>query len=457
MAQNIQTAQIIKIEGNKIIFNSDIFKMIINENSKCHNLPVAIIIINGALRTGKSFFSNFIIRHLLDLENSEHTYPNTLIDYFTSRRGSSVETLGVWMLNKIFIHNEKAIILMDTQGLFDQELDHILTIILMSISTVLSSYQILNIDKRIQEDHLTHIAHFSTYANLLTTQLMSDEHRTGQTLCLLVRDWQNYENSFDIEKCMIEADEYKNEFLHDTKNLEKLDTRKKIFDTYENVTVKLCPHPGHLVTEGKFSGNISEIREDFRLHVNHIIDDVLETIKPKRINDNFLLCADLPEYMTRCVMLHENVRESLPKSISTLEGTEKIFNDDIVTKTLQHYQALLKNRTKTSDISVSIHDLCVQETRCYFNKLYVMGDNKEKIIKNKKLLLDCINENLEKEKNNIQKEIKSVYKDSFNYRLLMLLFISYLYCSNLINDNENSRICIMFIAYVSCVINIFRE
>jgi len=301
--QRIKSVQIIRIEGSKFIFDYELFDSIVKQNEACCNLPVAVIIINGALRTGKSFFSNFVIKHLnknnLDENNLEEENDQVLKDYFVSRRGADVQTLGVWILNKIFIHNGKAIVLMDTQGIFDQELNQAMTIALISLSTIISSYQIYNLDKRIQEDHLCNMAYFSAYSSLVSN---TDNTKIGQTLCLLIRDWQNYENNFDLEKCDIEADNYKNDFLQDNGLTDKIkiDTRKKIYDTYDDVVVRLCPHPGHLVTEGQFSGKLSEIRDDFKIHVEHIISEILDKIKPKRISGTQnLLCRELPKHILK--------------------------------------------------------------------------------------------------------------------------------------------------------------
>lgn len=411
----IKSVQIIKIEGSKFIFNDELFQTIIDQNKKCHNLPVAVIIINGALRTGKSFFNNFVIRYLRQLENptifennneiSSENYDlnteivsrfsinnnndnndnndnddvddNMLKDYFASRRGANIQTLGVWALNKIFIYEKKAIFLMDTQGIFDQELNQAMTIALISLSTILSSYQIYNLDKRIQEDHLCNVAYFSAYSSLISN---TSNTKIGQTLCLLVRDWQNYENNFDIERCNIETENYKNDFFYDTDSMDniKLETRKKIFDAYDNVVVRLCPHPGYIVTEGKFSGKMAEIREDFQIHIKHIINDMLKNIEPKRIsNTQTLLCRELPVYMREYINLYENVKDNLPAAMTILETTEKICQDNAKTKTVHYYKEKMMTRLKSKalykDDIVAWHNSCLRDSHKYFNRIFITG------------------------------------------------------------------------------------
>lgn len=388
---DIKSIQIIKIEGTKFTFDYDAFKRIVEKNVYCKDLPVAVIIINGALRTGKSFFSNFIIRQLLNEDQDE-----ILTDYFISRRGYDVETLGVWALDRIFIHDGKAIVLMDTQGIFDQELNQAMTIALISLSTIVSSYQIYNLDKRIQEDHLCNMAYFSAYSTLITN---TDNSKIGQTLCLLVRDWPNFDNNYDLVRCDNETQIYRREFL-ENKNMSdpvKIETRKKIYDTYDNVVVRLCPHPGYIVTEGKFSDRLSEVRKDFIIHVQHIIQKILLDIEPKRIGGNqILLCRELPEYLKGYIKLYENVKESLPEAMTILETTEKICQDNSVTKTLHFYKEMMISRIKTrhmikEDIE-AWHQCCYRDATKFFNKLYIMGDDVD--IKN---VRQHINDEIQKE------------------------------------------------------------
>jgi atlastin len=59
-----------------------------------------------------------------------------------------------------------AVLLMDTQGMFDNETTMTLTAQIFGLSTLVSSFQIYNVDKRIQEDNLQHLALFSEYGRM---------------------------------------------------------------------------------------------------------------------------------------------------------------------------------------------------------------------------------------------------------------------------------------------------
>lgn len=106
---------------------------------------------------------------------------------FAWRGGQERQTTGIWMWSEPFIRSSKAsgekiaVLLMDTQGMFDNETTMTLTAQIFGLSTLVSSFQvrhrflfqcvcyctqIYNVDKRIQEDNLQHLALFSEYGRM---------------------------------------------------------------------------------------------------------------------------------------------------------------------------------------------------------------------------------------------------------------------------------------------------
>lgn len=57
-------------------------------------------------------------------------------------------------------------LVVDTQGLFDNEASMLLTSCIFGLSTLMSSHQIYNVKERISEDHLQHLALFSEYGRM---------------------------------------------------------------------------------------------------------------------------------------------------------------------------------------------------------------------------------------------------------------------------------------------------
>lgn len=153
---------------------------------------VSVVSVVGAFRTGKSFLLSWFLRYLHHLEqelkpssiskpitegvggrdpwyNKFQTLGN---DGFDWKGGTERNTAGIWMWNRPFFITPSgsdqplAVLLVDTQGMFDHETTMALTASIFGFSTLLSSYQIYNVDKRIQEDNLQHLALFSEFARM---------------------------------------------------------------------------------------------------------------------------------------------------------------------------------------------------------------------------------------------------------------------------------------------------
>lgn len=173
---------------------------------------VAIVSVVGAFRSGKSFLLNFFLRYLRynknkiikrDQDNklvigddddvfseawmtdegellcegnkNENNDSNKRVASFAWRGGEERETTGIWMWSEPFcriIENAEgkqekiAIILMDTQGMFDNETSMTLTAQIFGLSTFVSSFQIFNVNRQLSEDSLQHLALFSEYGRL---------------------------------------------------------------------------------------------------------------------------------------------------------------------------------------------------------------------------------------------------------------------------------------------------
>jgi len=231
------------------------------------DVKVSILSVVGAFRTGKSFLLNFFLRYLrysdandsitemdssawmiaegdeLSEGNCNEGGWNLVGDdgsevkkdaSFAWRGGQERQTTGIWMWSEPFIRrshafgDEKfAVLLMDTQGMFDNESTMTLTAQIFGLSTLVSSFQIYNVDKRIQEDNLQHLALFSEYGRMALMPPSAKETSTNeapdptpiasadavsdgsstiepvpelkpfQRLQFLLRDWQNFDSDYE--------------------------------------------------------------------------------------------------------------------------------------------------------------------------------------------------------------------------------------------------------------------
>lgn len=154
---------------------------------------------------------------------------------FAWRGGQERQTTGIWMWSEPFIWRSAgggepfAVLLMDTQGMFDNKTTMDVTVQVFGLSTLVSSYQIYNVDKRIQEDNLQHLACFSEYGRMAldgaegedasataSTEIVGEsegetkpkaveksdskknfKEKPFQRLEFLVRDWQNFDKDME--------------------------------------------------------------------------------------------------------------------------------------------------------------------------------------------------------------------------------------------------------------------
>lgn len=171
-------------EENSFDFNEENLELILSKIPP--NTKVAVLSVVGAFRTGKSFLLTFFLRYLRHGDSADLSLdwmtenPNmdgvkdnmSNNEGFVWQGGQERQTTGIWMWSEPFIHKVSgcpeniAIVLMDTQGMFDNEATMSLTARIFGLSTLVSSFQVYNIDKRIQEDNLQHLALFSEYGRM---------------------------------------------------------------------------------------------------------------------------------------------------------------------------------------------------------------------------------------------------------------------------------------------------
>ena len=210
---------------------------------------VAVVSVVGAFRTGKSFLLNFFLRYLRCSEDGDLSEDWMTIEgerltegnvndvsksggdaavaahrSFLWRGGQERQTTGIWMWSEPFLRTPKgssepvAVLLMDTQGMFDNETSMALTAQIFGLSTFVSSYQVYNVEKRIQEDNLQHLALFSEYGRIAVNPKTAPADGTAigaaattataavsaakpfQRLQFLVRDWPNFDRDWDEEE-----------------------------------------------------------------------------------------------------------------------------------------------------------------------------------------------------------------------------------------------------------------
>ena len=409
---------------------SQILKQIPSDKKVC------VVSVVGAFRTGKSFLLSWFLRYLNHYESIHHHNRDLSNDNegptddddddakkwyevesslgqqgFHWRGGSERNTTGIWMWSKPYIlprtnpstgkKEDIAVLLVDTQGMFDHETTMGLTAAIFGLSTLLSSYQIYNVDKRIQEDNLQQLALFSEYGRMA---IQSDEKEEGkkkiveevevekknndeeakeesettkndsenkedteekderetkrgeekveskgtskydkkqqkpfQFIEFLVRDWQNFDDEDDMEACEREMEEYLEDVLAERDASDLKDTRDQITSCFEKIRCYLMPHPGKAVTKKKYAGEIEDIDSTFKDFIDRYCSRVFEHLVAKSIHGRELTAPELGAYIQNYASMFETGAK-FPEAATMLEATSNANNTNALNLTLKKYK-----------------------------------------------------------------------------------------------------------------------
>lgn len=269
---------------------------------------------------------------------------------FGWRGGAERTTTGIWMWSRPFIRKlprteeHVAVILMDTQGMFDGETTQMLTTTIFGLSTLISSFVVYNLSGLIGEDHLQHLALFSEYGRRAqeeldmerrTTALKATGAATGSTRALLTRAASTRGSSRegaalppfqhirllvrDADKAMVDVDvgdrvalqahmaRYLDGVLSRNKYEDLATVRNHIRMCFESIDCYTLPHPGKIVFKKEFDGRTSALDPEFNTVLHYFMHSLFcEDLTIKRVNDQFITARELPVYMAQYARLFQN-------------------------------------------------------------------------------------------------------------------------------------------------------
>lgn len=240
--------------------------------------------------------------------------------------GMHRKTIGIWIWSEIFVYDncaggkKKAIVLMDTQGLFDNKTDTMGCISIFAISMLLSSVQCFNVMQQVQEDDLNNLQLFTEYARLATTR---GDKKPFQKLLFIVRDWQNLcDHKFGLCK------DYADYVLakEDIQNAKMRELRDAIKNSFDEINAFLMPYPGKDVAQQRMdTSTIPIVEPDFIDCVKKLADELLLPVKlvSKEIGGRPLQTHEFPEYLKQYVELFSGTE--LPQPISMLQVNLNLF------------------------------------------------------------------------------------------------------------------------------------
>ncbi|KAJ1462982.1 guanylate-binding protein [Pelagophyceae sp. CCMP2097] len=385
---------------------SDNYAFVLNEQhldevtAKCpKGLKVCVVSVVGAFRTGKSFLLTLILRYLRALEKKEAQGDEWLTAEgariaegnvndggaaadggaasFEWRGGRNRMTTGITVWSEPFILPgpdgvDVAVIILDTQGLFDNETPMGLTSCIFGLSTLMSSYQIYNVSNRIQEDNLQQLALFTEYGRMAVeadkqaaraaardveaaskaagespvaaaADLVDDEAKAPfQRLEFLVRDWAEFDEDMTDAQMDAQMATYLAEVLSPRTADDLAFTREQITMCFEKLGCSLLPHPGFAVTKKSYDGEVGSIEPLFKRCVNSLMRRIFapDALAPKKIGGEALEGIELANYVKAYVGMFADGAK-FPQATTMLEATADANNRNALHKATECFTEIM--------------------------------------------------------------------------------------------------------------------
>lgn len=239
------------------------------------------------------------------------------LDGFKWRSGQKPETTGIWMWDEIFTYDfengEKvAIILLDTQGIFDSRSSLQDCTTIFALSMMLSSVQCYNVMQNIQENDLQNLELFTEYGRMVLDQT---NEKPFQYLLFIVRDWAfPDENDYGWSQTVVDTLLAGNE----EQTPEMYQLRQRINSSFEEIGTFLLPYPGSTVALRKnFNGDLKQIDPVFLKYVKILVPSIFapENLILKKINGKKLRARDLVKYIQAYLNVFNGKSLPEPKTV----------------------------------------------------------------------------------------------------------------------------------------------
>uniref|UniRef100_A0A8C5EYC2 Atlastin-3-like n=1 Tax=Gouania willdenowi TaxID=441366 RepID=A0A8C5EYC2_GOUWI len=293
---------------------------------------VVVLSVAGAFRKGKSFLLDFMIRYMY--KKVSGTVTNWLggddepLTGFSWRGGSEPETTGIQLWSEVFLvtrddGSELAVVLMDTQGAFDDQSTVKDCATIFALSTMTSSVQIYNLSQNIQEDDLQQLQLFTEYGRLAMDEIFL---KPFQSLMFLIRDWSfPYEYVYGFKGVSWTWLVFKHHFCTCHEELQTV--REHIHSCFTDISCFLLPHPGlKVATSPTFEGELRDVAPEFKNQLKSLIPELLHPnrLAAKEINGNKVTCRGLLEFFKAYIKIYQG--EDLPQPKTMLMATAEANN-----------------------------------------------------------------------------------------------------------------------------------
>ena len=298
------------------------------------NKPVVVVSVAGAFRTGKSFLLNCMTRYLTATDKSRWLDNKT--DSFEWKSGCDAHTKGIWMSPPIpgtlESGEEAVLVLLDTQGLFDDDSDTADSRQMFTLSTLFSSVQVLNLLGDLKSDDLDNLQLFAELSRLAVNQT---ENTPFQDILFLIRDWY-HTGDYPLGK------QGGNELVKKRMKSGIVEHRsprtQHIEACFSNIGGFLLPHPGKSVTSNiEFAGSAKQMEGEFISALDELMSTLLspERLVVKMNGNRPVTCREMATLIGTYTDVVKNGDVPGPKSI--LQAVAEVNNMAAVNAELNIY------------------------------------------------------------------------------------------------------------------------
>lgn len=346
---------------------------------------IAVVSVMGAFRTGKSFLLDLFLRYLRHEEqdsadqetaadSTARGNPEAPLPTWVTAAGDAIEgaacseggfrfrggmdacTEGIWVWSEPFrrtINGEPvSILLMDTQGAWDNNMTKEQSATIFGLTAVLSSKQIYNINMQIQEDKVENLAYFMRFAQAALRQASSEHDGAGQGPCredlerpfqaldFLVRDWRHFREEWSLERCKEQMQEHFGKHVAPNKG-----TSEALHSMFRRIGCFCLPHPGFAIERETWSGCVRDISPDFLHFADSYVREVFADLETKRILGSELSTVTFP------LVLRDFVRAFQDAAPAAMSFTQAMTSSTV----LMAKEHAMKSYASLMDTAASQH------------------------------------------------------------------------------------------------------
>lgn len=339
--------QIVTPKEDSFVLEDGILNGILGKD-ELKGMKLYVLCVAGAFRKGKSFLLSLLIMYL-ESQTPDWLKKNDEVPRrFSWEGGPETVTRGIWAWSEVFVMKnslgeEIAVLLLDTQGAFDDTATVSDNATIFAYSTMISSMQIFNLSSNIQENDLQSLQIFLDYGKVAIKK-SENKNKPFQTLIFLIRDWQ-WEDKFPFGakggKRFLDS-----KLSTSGKKEELVKVRKDILSCFERIKCFLMPYPGCKIANGRHAKQINDIAAPFCDCMEELVKILFSTrdLEPKRIDGSFVTCDSFLGCMKPYMVILQ--KKEMPTVDTVLQASAQAQNSIALAAAFRLYKKKMDESLK---------------------------------------------------------------------------------------------------------------